>query len=120
LSDHSLDVDGDGLTNIYEYSNGLSPNLKDSDGDGLEDKWEEDSGYSALSNESNSGAFGDLDLDYLANQTEVHAGTLKTTANTGQSLTSSLPKAGGDVSIVLIGRGAFTVSKSGERDTLND
>lgn len=38
------DLDGDGLSNLAEYTAGLLPDNKDTDGDGLEDGWEDGGG----------------------------------------------------------------------------
>ena len=40
LDDSSLDLDGDGLTNLEEYNLGTYPNDTDTDGDGLNDSYE--------------------------------------------------------------------------------
>ncbi|RLF69696.1 MAG: hypothetical protein DRN35_05655, partial [Thermoplasmata archaeon] len=39
-SDANADMDGDGLTNVEEFSAGTDPNNADSDSDGLPDGWE--------------------------------------------------------------------------------
>ncbi|MBN2230786.1 MAG: VCBS repeat-containing protein [Candidatus Thorarchaeota archaeon] len=45
VNDASLDADGDGLTNLEEYTHGTNPNLADSDGDGASDLWEIQNGF---------------------------------------------------------------------------
>jgi len=114
------DVDGDGLNNTFEYDNGLSIGSKDTDGDGLEDKWELDQGYSATSNQGSGGAFGDLDIDYLANQTENEIGTSSTTVNTAASLLGTATKTGDNLAITVIGRGTFTVDETATTSLLSN
>ncbi|WP_041744802.1 PA14 domain-containing protein [Coraliomargarita akajimensis] len=119
INEAGADIDGDGLTNIDEHSIGLSPILADSDGDGLDDKWELDAGYSALANEGQNGAFGDLDGDRLTNEMESVMGTLVNSPNADVSLPNTASAPSGQVHIVLIGIGAFNLSETDEASTLN-
>ena len=65
------DADGDGLTNLYEYQNGLNALKADTDGDGMNDKWEVDNNLSAIKND----ARGDADGDGLLNIEEYKVGS---------------------------------------------
>ncbi|MDP7323711.1 MAG: hypothetical protein QF632_03040 [Candidatus Woesearchaeota archaeon] len=51
-SDAALDNDGDGLTNLEEYTKRTNPNNKDTDGDGFDDKEEIDAGTDPLDSNS--------------------------------------------------------------------
>ncbi len=66
------DLDGDGLINIREYRNGLSPTNTDSDADGMADKWELDRG---LNPQSADDAIMDYDGDGLSNLEEFQYGS---------------------------------------------
>ena len=120
VNDRYLDADADGLTNIYEFMADLSPSSKDTDGDGLEDGWEVNQGYSASSNEGIFGAFGDLEGDHLANQTESNSGSSPSTVDTATTLEGTNTRAGGDLAITLIGRGTFTISETASASPLSD
>ena len=120
VNDRYLDADADGLTNIYEYLNDLSPNSKDTDDDGLEDGWEVNNGYSASANEGIAGAFGDLEGDRLANQTESNVGSSPSTVDTATTLVGTNTQSGGDLAITLIGRGNFTVDEAATASLLSD
>lgn len=114
------DVDGDGLTDIYEYTVGLALNLSDTDGDGLEDGWEAGEGYSAAINEGQTGAFGDIEGDLLANKTENVIGSSASTIDDTASILATTQKTGGDFAIILIGRGEFTISEASGDSLLTD
>ena len=120
INDRYLDADADGLTNIYEFMADLLPNSKDTDGDGLEDGWEVHQGYSASSNEGIVGAFGDLEGDRLANQTESNVGSSMSTVDTVTTLASTNTQSGGDLAITLIGRGTFTIDETATASRLSD
>ena len=96
------------------------PNLKDTDGDGLEDGWEVNQGYPASSNEGLIGAFGDLEGDRLANQTEKDIGSSSSTVDTIATLVGANTQSGGDLAITLIGRGTFTVNETATTSRLSD
>ena len=119
INDRNLDADADGLANIIEYASGLLPNQKDTDNDGLEDGWEVNRGYSASINEGLSGAFGDLEGDRLANQTEHDIGSSASTVDTTTTLAGTNTRTGGDLAITLIGRGAYTVNETAATSQLN-
>lgn len=114
------DLDGDGLSNIYEFTAGLLLGNADSDGDGLSDGWEYDEGYDPAVNQGLAGAFGDLESDLLANRVENQIGSSATTVDTPASLLTTNTKSGGDLAIVLIGRGDFTVSETTTGSDLTD
>ncbi len=120
VNDRDLDADSDGLTNIFEYAAGLLPNLKDTDGDGLEDGWEVNQGYSANSNQGLTGAFGDLEGDHLANQTETNVGSSSSTVDTTATLVGTSTKTGGNLAITLIGHGTFTIDETATTSLLSN
>ncbi|MGB0745098.1 MAG: PA14 domain-containing protein, partial [Opitutales bacterium] len=114
------DLDGDGLTNLYEFLVGLRMDLADTDGDGLSDKWEIENGYLGTHNQGNTGAFGDYDGDRLANHTESIAGSSVSIPDNAASLPNTLTKTGGNAAIHLIGRGSFTVTDSPTESTISE
>ncbi|MEX0569026.1 MAG: hypothetical protein Q6363_007720, partial [Candidatus Njordarchaeota archaeon] len=63
--------DGDGLTNLDEYSCGTDPKDVDSDDDGMPDGWEVQYGLDPLVDDSSS----DFDGDGLTNLDEYSCGT---------------------------------------------
>ncbi|MHA2263583.1 MAG: right-handed parallel beta-helix repeat-containing protein [Candidatus Thorarchaeota archaeon] len=65
------DVDGDGLSDIWEILNGLSPLTSDSDGDSMDDGYEVAHGLDPTTDDSS----GDLDADGLTNLEEYGLGT---------------------------------------------
>jgi len=67
----SVDSDGDGLTDPQELSRGLDPANADSDGDRMPDKWELDNGLDPL--DFDDGAL-DLDHDGVLNRDEYGRG----------------------------------------------
>jgi hypothetical protein len=74
----SGDLDGDGLSNVDEFTNDTDPNSTDTDGDGLLDNWEVVNGLDPLDGGAGSadeGASGDPDGDGLTNIAESAAGT---------------------------------------------
>ena len=70
LNDAVTDLDGDGLTNIEEYNLGTESNNKDSDGDEMVDKYEVDNGLDPLRDDAD----GDLDNDGMPNLYEYQNG----------------------------------------------
>jgi len=104
--DASLDLDGDGLSNLQEYLIGSSLLDTDSDDDGLDDKYESDNGLDLLNpdtdgdqipdgyevdnntNPAVDDAFDDADTDGVSNFQEYEFGTDSTTGDTdGDTLT---------------------------------
>ncbi len=101
LVDPDVDFDGDGLSNIYEFSNGFDPFSSDGDGDGLSDFYENEIGsdprwrdsdfdimpdgweYVNGLNPVEDDAYGDLDRDRYPNVFEfLHGdGALQPIAN---------------------------------------
>ena len=75
VSDHNLDKDGDGLSNIDEFRGGgtlaLNPDDVDTDSDGMDDYWEVTYGTDPKTDDSN----GDLDSDSWTNLQEYNSGT---------------------------------------------
>jgi len=70
-SDANLDPDGDGLTNLEEFSNGASITRSDTDNDGMPDLFEVANGLDPSVDDSNS----DRDSDGLSNLAEYNAST---------------------------------------------
>jgi len=74
------DFDSDGLTNLFEFNNGMKPNNVDSEDDGLPDGWEVTWGtnpilYDALDDYDNDGYYiGEVYYSFT-NINEFHAGT---------------------------------------------
>jgi len=67
-ADASLDLDGDTLTNLQEYSNNTNPNSTDTDTDGLNDADE-------LNIHGTNPAVADSDNDGISDGDEINAGT---------------------------------------------
>lgn len=73
-SDAALDSDGDGLTNVQEFSRGTSPRDPDSDDDGLKDGVETGTGtYASSSNTGTDPLKADTDSDTVNDGDEVSA-----------------------------------------------
>ena len=70
-ADGGKDSDGDGLTNLQEYSLGTDPAQPDTDSDGMPDGWEVTYGLNPLVNDAD----GDKDEDTFSNLSEYLAGT---------------------------------------------
>jgi hypothetical protein len=68
------DADGDGLSDVFEATNGLSSSLVDSDGDGLSDKFEIDVSGTDPTNP-------DTDGDGLSDGAEVKSGSIRYLTN---------------------------------------
>lgn len=68
----SLDTDGDGLSNLAEYTAGTNSWAVDTDGDGLPDKWEVDNGLDPLIGTGVNGGTGDFDGDGYNNLQEFY------------------------------------------------
>ena len=66
-SDATIDSDGDGLSNLEEYTSYTNPYSTDTDQDGMSDKWEVDN---YLNPNDYSDKFYDFDVDYLLNWEE--------------------------------------------------
>ncbi len=66
------DTDGDGLTDINEYTEGTDPTHCDTDRDGMDDKWELDKGLDPLSTDSPNGASHNPDGDKMAHQGDLY------------------------------------------------
>lgn len=78
-SDASVDADGDGLTLLQEYLNGLNPDSPDTDGDGMPDGWEVANAFDPL---DATDALLDPDGDWLTNVQEFENGTAPRKADT--------------------------------------
>ncbi len=78
-NDASLDIDGDGLTNLDEYQHGTNPTVADTDADGMPDGWEVTYG---LNPTNSSDASMDLDSDGVSNVREFWFGTDPTNPDT--------------------------------------
>ena len=70
-SDAAMDSDGDGATNLEEYSASTDPRITDSDGDGIPDGYEIHHKLDALWND----AAEDFDHDQISNLVEYQRGT---------------------------------------------
>jgi len=70
-TDGAGDYDGDGLSNAYEFNNGLNMRNADTDGDGMVDGWEVRNGLNPKVND----AYSDKDGDGLTNLQEYVLGT---------------------------------------------
>jgi len=79
-SDAALDQDGDGLTNLEEYSAGTDPTKADTDDDGLPDPYE--NSHAFLDPLNASDATLDQDDDGLTNFQEYQAGSNPTKKDT--------------------------------------
>lgn len=80
VNDASGDPDGDGGTNLLEYTNNTDPQVydaqyADSDGDGMPNVWEIANALDPNSSAGNNGAAGDPDGDGLTNLQEYQNGT---------------------------------------------
>jgi hypothetical protein len=69
--DPTEDLDGDGLSNEQEFSQGTDPTKMDTDSDGISDGWEVKKGLDPLLNDS----IEDLDEDGYTNLEEYKGGT---------------------------------------------
>ena len=65
-------------------------------------------------------SFSDLDGDRLANQTESEIGSSSSAFDTVITLSGTGTKSGGDLAIVLIGQGTFTVDEMATASTLSN
>jgi len=66
--DGSDDKDGDGLSNLGEYTNNTDPTDSDTDGDAMPDGWEVDNNLDPLVDDANE----DPDEDGLTNRDEFY------------------------------------------------
>jgi hypothetical protein len=71
IDDTLLDLDGDGLSNIYEYENHLRPDKIDTDDDGRNDKWEIDNGRNPLVYDEYPRNDADIDLNAVINRLDL-------------------------------------------------
>ncbi|WP_186804751.1 alpha/beta fold hydrolase [Limihaloglobus sulfuriphilus] len=71
IDDTLLDLDGDGLSNIYEYENQLRPDKIDTDDDGRNDKWEIDNGRDPLVYDEYPRNDADIDLNAVINRLDL-------------------------------------------------
>ncbi|MHA1364812.1 MAG: hypothetical protein ACTSP5_00170 [Candidatus Heimdallarchaeota archaeon] len=74
------DYDSDGLSNLFEYANGMKPNNLDSEDDGLPDIWEVTWGTNPILNDAladydNDGYYVGETYRSFTNLNEFHAGT---------------------------------------------
>jgi parallel beta-helix repeat protein len=83
-SDAKEDLDNDGLTNLYEFQNGLLANNPDTDGDGMSDGWEVAMGLNATFDD----AAGDFDTDGLSNLYEYQHDLLANNSDSDGDLMS--------------------------------
>ncbi len=128
LDDANNDYDGDDLTNLYEYNNGLLANDIDSEDDGMDDGWEILHSLNPLVNDSgqdlepdglnNLGEYIygtnphtiDFDGDGFSDGAEVNAGTDPTNPNDYPRASDPFPWL---LQVVLAGMiGAFVVTAS--------
>ena len=77
-TDGAGDYDGDGLSNAYEFNNGLNMSNADTDGDGMVDGWEVRNGLNPKTNDADS----DKDGDGLSNIQEYTLGTAANNVDT--------------------------------------
>jgi hypothetical protein len=75
VEDPNADPDGDGLSNLEEFSEITDPQVADTDGDSLPDGWEVTYGLNPLDSTGANGAEGDPDNDGLSNYQESLSNT---------------------------------------------
>jgi hypothetical protein len=84
VNDSALDLDGDGLKNIDEYTLGTIANNPDSDADGLRDGVETSTGtYTSATNTGTNPLVADTDNDGLKDGAETNTGTFVDASNAG-------------------------------------
>lgn len=84
VNDASLDLDGDGLSNLKEFQLGTKANNPDTDGDGLRDGVETGTGtYVSATDTGTSPLKADTDNDGLADSVETNTGVYASKTNTG-------------------------------------
>ena len=91
-ADATLDLDGDGYTNLEEYRQGFDPTTADSDADGMPDDYERRFG---LDPNNPDDFFGDLDNDGVPNGVEYAEGTDPTNPDVTPPVVASLLPADG-------------------------
>lgn len=117
------DTDGDGLNDGAEFTAGTNPLLADTDGDGLPDGWEVAYSLNPLDNGAgavDNGAIGDPDHDLLSNALEFARGTSPRDTDTDHDGYSDLVEDNTGIWVSISSTGTSPIKADTDHDGIPD